>query len=103
MNTHQASGGQISAADLPQYMTNGHVYRLYGENGEVGAAMLMPAGCDQQGRYQTRPVPAEACTEVGHDEGDDFGIFIGLKNAALMTACIAAIAYGAHMLAVLLG
>lgn len=29
---------------------------------------LMPAGLDQQGRYETRPIPAEAATEVGADD-----------------------------------
>ena len=31
---------------------------------------MLPVGCDKQGRYITRPMPAEACTEVGCDEPD---------------------------------
>lgn len=31
-------------------------------------ATLLPAGCDAQGRYETRaPSPAEASTEIGAD------------------------------------
>jgi hypothetical protein len=28
---------------------------------------VMPAGCDQQGREVTRPIPAECCTDLGAD------------------------------------
>ena len=31
-------------------------------------AAMMPAGLDQQGRYKTRPLPAEACTEIGAND-----------------------------------
>ena len=28
---------------------------------------ILPAGLDYQGRYATRPMPAEACTDLGTD------------------------------------
>lgn len=34
----------------------------------VSRARLLPAGCDDQGRWHTRPDPAEASTEVGADD-----------------------------------
>lgn len=30
----------------------------------------LPAGCDQQGRRETRPLPAEACSELGAGADD---------------------------------
>ena len=45
--------GPISASDLDMRINTGRIYRLHGEDGEIGCAFLMPA---------------EACTEVGHTE-----------------------------------
>ncbi len=50
-----------------------------------------------QGRQCPMRNAAEACTEVGHED-DDFGAFYGLKSAVLITAGIACIAFGVHLL-----
>ena len=47
--------GPLTAADLRPYQ-NWH------------DTVMMPAGCDQQGRYATRPMPAEACTDIGAED-----------------------------------
>lgn len=42
------------------------------------------AGLDQQGRYEIRPLPAEACTEIGADViGEHTAAFIWVAIAAL--------------------
>ena len=38
---------------------------------EGDTVTLMPVGLDQQGRYQTRPMPAECCTSVGVEDYSD--------------------------------
>lgn len=60
---------------------------------------VMPAGLDQQGRYEVREwpdtiptMPAECCTEVGHDDDpyDGTRLVRGLLSAVGITAIIAA-------------
>lgn len=55
LNTPAIYTGPLTAGDLDTATNTGRI---------------LPHGCDQQGRYQTRPWPAEACTEVGHDDAD---------------------------------
>ena len=55
---------------------------------------VMPAGLDYQGRQQTRPIPAEACTEIGADGRDDYdgtAVFRGLFSAVAITAILAGV------------
>lgn len=54
---------------------------------------LLPTGCDMQGRYATRPMPAEACTEIGAepDPYDGTAVIRGLMSAAGITAILAAV------------
>ena len=48
--------GPLTAADLRPYQT----WQDY--------EAPLPAGCDQQGRYATRPMPAEAYTDIGAED-----------------------------------
>lgn len=63
---------------------------------EAGAlcSALLPAGCDQQGRHDTRPFgPAEAATEIGADDdhlpGDGSLAWLGMS--LLLGSALAAI------------
>lgn len=60
---------------------------------------FIPRGCDQQGRF---PEAAEAATEVGteEDRGDPLAVFVGMRNALLMTAGVALIVCGIAVLIV---
>lgn len=57
-------------------------------------AALLPAGCDQQGRHDTRPEPAEACTELGADDIDPqaTAVFWSLYITFALVAITAAVA-----------
>lgn len=50
--------------------------------------LWLPAGCDQQGRWPTRPEPAEAATHVGADEDapSDRELVTGVLRV-LLVAC----------------
>ena len=52
---------------------------------------MLPTGCDQQGRHSTRPMPAEACTELGCDE-PDFGTAARFWALYLSFALVAIVA-----------
>jgi hypothetical protein len=54
---------------------------------------VMHAGLDYQGRHQTRPMPAEACTELGHEDDpyDGTAVIRGLFSALAITAILAAV------------
>lgn len=60
------------------------------------ADKLLPPGCDQQGRYATRPEPAEACTEIGHDftagQIDYLRVIVWIGSPVLMIGLIALVA-----------
>jgi hypothetical protein len=70
---------------------------------EMHRITVLPAGCDQQGRHETRqwpdtiptdhaPLPAECCTELGADDPyDGTQVVRGLMSAIAITAVIAAI------------
>lgn len=55
---------------------------------------MMPAGRDKQGRYPTRPIPAEACTELGCEEPNftAAGRFWTLYLSMALVAVVAAVA-----------
>lgn len=62
LNTPAIKSGALTLADLSEARKHsaGSIYR-------IDTHRPLPAGCDQQGRYETRPMPAEACTDVGAD------------------------------------
>jgi hypothetical protein len=63
-------------------------------------ARPLPAGCDQQSRYDTRPHgPAEASTDFGADDIDDstpegrsLGVLLMLLSSVISVCIIAALA-----------
>ena len=73
--------GPLSAADLDRETNPG--------------AVLLPAGCDQQGRYPTRVWAAEACTEVGQDDADPraSATFWAVYAVFVVVAVASAVAY----------
>ena len=58
------------------------------------AQKLLPAGCDQQSRYPTRPQPAEACTEIGADDNSPGeSMVLGVLYGLVAWLAIAAFAF----------
>lgn len=46
----------------------------------------LPAGLDYQGRYETRPEPAEASTDIGADDDSQFGALGAVRSWAWIIA-----------------
>jgi hypothetical protein len=53
---------------------------------------MLPVGCDSQGRHTTRPMPAEACTEIGFEEEPDFTAAARFWTLYLSLAIVAIVA-----------
>lgn len=96
LNSPAIERGHLTADQLDRRVNPGRIYALRDHKGDIGAAMLMPAGLDEQGRYPTRAWgPAEACSEFLEDDADPraSALFWNVYAVVVFVAVASAVAY----------
>ena len=68
LNSPTIEPGPLVAADLDRSINTGRIYHLHRAVQWPDTIPTQPAGLDYQGRHKTRPLPAEASSELLEDE-----------------------------------